>query len=82
MRKGKPWEENVEEAHERKKLKYDKLLESCRPKGWRANCIPIEVGARGFIARSLSKAFTDIGIVGARKRKALKSITEIVERTC
>ena len=76
-----PWEENAEEAHERKRLKYDELLESCRAKGWRASCSPIEVGARGFLARSLSKAFTDIGLVGERKRKALKSISEIADRT-
>ena len=25
-----PWEEHVEEAHERKKYKYDELLEKCQ----------------------------------------------------
>lgn len=47
------YEDNAEEANERKKLKYDELLESCRNNGWKASCKPIEVGTRGFVARSL-----------------------------
>jgi hypothetical protein len=47
-----PWEEGCEEAHERKLSKYQELLESCRAKKWSAWLFPVEVGARGFPARS------------------------------
>ena len=59
-----PWEENAEEAHERKKLKYDELVELCKNNGWKAKCTPIEVGCRGFVARSLCKPLSDIGLTG------------------
>ena len=41
---GDPW---------KKKLKYDELLELCWNNGWKASCLPVEVGARGFTARLL-----------------------------
>ena len=45
-----PQEENVEEAHERKKEKYEELVMQCEGCGWRAHCYPFEVGCRGFVA--------------------------------
>ena len=35
-----PWEDNVEEAHERKKEKYEKLVMQCEEHGWRVHCYP------------------------------------------
>ncbi|KAI4872170.1 hypothetical protein NFI96_031011 [Prochilodus magdalenae] len=75
-----PWEDRMEEGNERKRLKYDELVEDCRRKGWKARCEPIEVGCRGFAARSLCKIYTLLGITGAAKRKAIKSTTEAAER--
>ena len=40
-----PWEENREEAHERKENQYT----DCVEKGWICHVIPIEVGCRGFL---------------------------------
>ncbi|KAI4901997.1 hypothetical protein NFI96_003043 [Prochilodus magdalenae] len=70
----------MEEGNERKRLKYDELVEDCRREGWKARCEPIEVGCRGFAARSLCKIYTLLGITGAAKRKAIKSTTEAGER--
>ena len=42
-----PWEERMEDAYERKMLKYQKLVEECQDQGWRAWCFPVEVGCRG-----------------------------------
>lgn len=75
-----PWEERIEEASERKREKYAELVEGCRGRGWRARCLPIEVGARGFAGKSLCKAFSLLGITGARKRKAICSSSEAAER--
>ena len=67
-----PWEEYMEEAQDGKKLKYDNLLRQCQSNGWKSSCLPIEVGARGFTARSLCKALSDIGVIGTTKSRAIK----------
>ena len=76
-----PWEENAEETHERKKLKYDELVELCKNNGWKAKCTPIEVGSRGFVARSLCNALSDIGLTGSEKRKVINKIIKTAERS-
>ncbi|KAI7804749.1 hypothetical protein IRJ41_017191, partial [Triplophysa rosa] len=50
-----PWEERIEEANERKRAKYQELVEECRERGWRTFYEPIEVGCIGFAGRSLCK---------------------------
>ncbi|XP_061571176.1 uncharacterized protein LOC133424524 [Cololabis saira] len=75
-----PWEDRIEEANERKRSKYQELVEQCQRRGWKARCEPIEVGCRGFAGRSLCKVFTLLGITGAAKRKAIKSTMEAAER--
>ena len=75
-----PWEDNMEVAHERKIAKYTNLTDKCRDNGWQASCVAIEVGCRGFAAKSLCKALASVGIAGLAKRKALKTITEAAER--
>ena len=42
-----PWEENCEEAHERKNLKYADLMAYCKDKVWSVRLFPVEVGCRG-----------------------------------
>ena len=43
-----PLEENREEAHERKKNRYETLRADCVEKCWICHVIPIEVGCRVF----------------------------------
>ena len=74
-------EEHVEEVYERKKFKYDELLETCKNNGCNASCTPTEVGSRGFVARSLYKVLSDVGLAGTRKRKAIETIIKTVKRT-
>ena len=45
-----PFEDEIEEAFERKKLKYAKLVVEARERGWQADTRPVEIGARGFVA--------------------------------
>lgn len=75
-----PWEERMEEASGRKREKYAELVEDCRNRGWRARCLPIEVGGRGFAGKSLCRAYSLLGITGARKRRAICSATEAAEK--
>lgn len=75
-----PWEDRFEEAFERKLSKYTGLVSDCQQAGWRARCFPVEVGCRGFAARSLARAFSSLGTEGDRKRRAIRSTTEAAER--
>ena len=53
-----PYEERVDEAHERKRLKYQELVELCQDKEWKTWCFPVEVGCRGFPAQSVWQGCT------------------------
>lgn len=75
-----PWEERMEEANERKRAKYQELVEECRSRGWKTYCEPLEVGGRGFAGRSLCKVLTMLGLTSEAKRKAIRSATEAAER--
>lgn len=75
-----PWEDRLGEAHERKRTKYDNLVTSCREQGWKARCMPIEVGCRGFVGHSLHKALSTLGITGGARSRAIKNITEAAEK--
>ena len=75
-----PWEERMEEAFERKREKYDCLVSDCHRRGWKARCLPVEVGCRGFAGQSLCRAYTSLGITGERRRRAIRNSTEAAER--
>ncbi|KAI8516257.1 hypothetical protein Bbelb_048380 [Branchiostoma belcheri] len=84
-----PWEERCEEAYERKKNKYQELIDECRSKGWQAWLFPVEVGCRGFPARSVWKLFTAIGVKGKERKVAVRKLVEekkvagsLAERMC
>ena len=62
---------------ERKREKYQELVEDCRRNGWRTRCMPVEVGSRGFVSHSLSKA---LGITGANRRRAISNNVEAAEK--
>ncbi|XP_062916611.1 uncharacterized protein LOC134352920 [Mobula hypostoma] len=75
-----PWEDSLEEDFERKLSKYAGLVSNCQQAGWRARCLPVQVGCRGFVARSSVRAFRILGIEGERKRRAIRSTTDVAER--
>lgn len=65
-----PWEEHMEEAHQRELAKYQELVEQCRSQGQRALCEPVEVCCWGFAGHSSCTALTRLGVTGAAKRGA------------
>ena len=75
-----PLEEMSEEPHERKKLKYELLVEQCRTKRWSTRCGAMEVGCGGFVCQSLWNTFRTFGIVGTTRKKATCSISEVFEK--
>ena len=67
-----PWEERIEEAQERKKTKYQPLLDECRQRGWKTWNLPVKVGSWGFAGQSLWRAFGVLGITGMTRRRAIE----------
>ena len=51
-----PSENRIEVSSELKKAKYTPLAEEAKQKGWRVRIWAVEVGCRGFPARSLTAA--------------------------
>ena len=75
-----PWESRMEEAFERKKLKYSELSSICTDRGYKTWCFPIEVGCRGFVGRSTVRALGEIGVKGNERKNILKDIGEAADR--
>ena len=64
-----PYEEREDEAHKRKRLKYQELVETCRQKEWKALCFAFKVVCRGFPEHSVLGALEMLGITGKDKNK-------------
>ena len=75
-----PWEENTEVACERKLEKYQELVEQCKVNEWRTACYPIRVGCRSFAGRSVCRVLSRLGMIGEKKRKAIRAISESAEK--
>ena len=76
-----PWESSLEEAYERKKLKYEELRLEAEQKGWRARVFPVEVGCRGFVGRSVISLLGELGVGGKNLRKTVREMSEEAART-
>ena len=75
-----PWEERMEEVNERKREKYQDLVDECKEKGWKTWCWPIEVGSRGFAGQSMWRMLKNLGIVGNQKKRLVDKTTKAAER--
>ena len=56
-----PADENIQAAHKYKSDRYVDLEGLASTNGWRIRILPIEVGARGFVARSMNSCFRNLG---------------------
>lgn len=75
-----PWEEGCEEAAERKKAKYQALVQECQDKGWTTWLFAVEVGCRGFPANSVWSLLTKVGVRGQKRKAAARRLGEAAER--
>lgn len=50
-----PFEDTIEEAFARKKLKWNGT--EVRDCGWQGNARPVDIGVRGFVAKSITLLF-------------------------
>ena len=75
-----PWEENMEGAFERKKLRYENLRMECEDKGWACQVMLIEVGCCGFIGRTTTSYLTRLGLTNRARRRATQQLQTAAER--
>ena len=78
-----PAEEGIEAAATYKKGRYSELLDTInseRCPGWSASLKTIEVGARGFVARSTFWCFKSLGIKPRAMSKLRKELEQIASR--
>ena len=67
-----PMEANIIQRHIDKETKYNKLLDDIKMNRWNAYIFAIEVGSRGYIAKSLLTAFSKLGMCNRTKKKSCK----------
>ena len=74
-----PSEERIEISGELKRAKYAPIIEEGREKGWRVSIWAVEVGCRGFPARSMTRLLKDMGYTGRKRKAALRKLGEKAE---
>ena len=69
-----PWEAAVDEAYERKRLKYADIAADAEQHGWHTKVLPVEVGCRWFVATSTTRLLKRMGVRGQAFRQAIRSV--------
>lgn len=54
----------MDEAYERKELRYSNLAAEAEERGWRVRVCPVEVGCRGFVVSSTARLLREVGVKG------------------
>ena len=76
-----PWEGSIEEAFERKKLRYADLAAEAEQRGWATKIRPVEVGCRGFVAKSTTKLLRDMRFGGRTLCRTIRELGDTAERS-
>ena len=74
------WETNIDGAYNRKNERYEELCQRCEDEGWVTECLPIEVGAPGYIGRRLPSLLNELGFNSREKNKIIKEIQSTTEK--
>ena len=77
-----PAEEGIQAARLRKEGRYTQLVNSINSNesNWSAKLMTIEVGARGYVGRSMLQFLRKIGVPSKKAMKACKDISEIAAK--
>lgn len=70
---------NILQQHKCKLRRYQALILESQQNGWKAWNLPVEVGCRGFAARSLWRALRLLGIKGSARKRLVANITKRAE---
>ncbi|MGH0142263.1 UNVERIFIED_CONTAM: hypothetical protein FKN15_075907 [Acipenser sinensis] len=74
------WEDAVDEAYERKKLRYAHIAAEAEQRGW-SQVYPVEGSCRGFVVHSTTRFLTDIGFSGQELRCIVKNLFKAADRS-
>ena len=69
----------MEEAFERKLLRYLDLVKDCIANRWNVVCYPVEIGAQGFVARSMVRLLKELGMGGKERQTLIRRLGETTE---
>lgn len=76
-----PADENIQAAQIRKKARYDKLSREINSvSSWNTKIITIEVGARGFVGKSMNSCLRKLGFTAHSSSFICKKISLVVAR--
>ena len=67
------------EANELKRNKYEELRQECIMKGWNCQVWPVEIGARGFVGRSVGALMKELGVTGAERKRSIQQLSAAAE---
>jgi ubiquitin C-terminal hydrolase len=67
-----PCEENFDNQHQRKTTKYQPLCDLIEENGWTCHFFAVEVGARGYCAKSVLSCFKRLGFPLKRSRQLMR----------
>ena len=74
------WETNMDAAYDRKSTRYEPLVKRCEEEGWKTECLPIEVGARGYVGRRLPALLSSLDFNSQEKNKLMKEVQKAAEK--
>ena len=72
-----PAEENFQAARLYKEARYEHIHMNASAKGWKVMLKTIEVGARGFVAKTVPYFFRNLGFQRGQVKKICKDVSEI-----
>ena len=73
------WESGMEAARIRKECRYASIVKRCEEQGWQVDCLPFEVGARGFVGNRMRSLIQQLGMSKLETRSLIGRIQETVE---
>ena len=76
-----PLKDRVAAAHTIKTTRYASLLSACESNGFGVFHFPVEVGSRGFVARSLLDCLRQLGFPPALRRKVRNECSRVALRS-
>ena len=74
------WETNVDDAFEYKMKRYAELKEECEAIGSKTECLPIEVGARGYVGHRVYALLSKLSFNSREKKKVIQDIQQAAEK--
>src|SRR5262249_37433898 len=75
-----PAEEGIQIAALYENARYEELCSAVRSAGWSCAVRPIEVGARGFVARSVSRLLRELGYSSREATLLRRCLATVVAR--